>query len=88
MTMTARLVRDPNHAPTGPRDPRIAGAGIGLRTRHIAEVLEQLPDVPWFELLADNHLAEGGLVAAQVEAVRSHYPVTLHCVGMNLAGTA
>ncbi len=70
----------------GPRDPRIAGAGIGLRTCHIEQVLSELPEVPWFELLADNHLATGGLVPAQVDAICAHYPLTLHCVGMNLAG--
>ena len=36
------------------------GAGIGLRGQHIPEVIQQLPDIPWFEVLADNHLAEGG----------------------------
>lgn len=41
----------------------------------------------WFELLADNHMADGGLTGAQLHAVCAHYPVTLHCVGMNLAGT-
>jgi uncharacterized protein (UPF0276 family) len=67
------------------RDARIAGAGIGLRSCHIDQVLRELPDVSWFELLADNHMAEGGLVAAQVDAVRFRYPLMLHCVGMNLA---
>jgi uncharacterized protein (UPF0276 family) len=71
---------------TGPRSARIAGAGIGLRTCHIDEVLREQPAVSWFELLADNHLAEGGLVAAQIETVRARYPLALHCVGMSLAG--
>ena len=35
----------------------IAGSGIGLRSCHVHEVLTGRPDVPWFELLADNHLA-------------------------------
>lgn len=65
---------------------RIAGAGIGLRTCHIDEVLRERPGVPWFELLADNHLTQGGLVQAHVDAVRSDYPLTLHCVDMNLGG--
>ena len=84
--MTASVSVGLSDASAAPRDSRISGAGIGLRTCHIEEVLNHLPPVPWFELLADNHLAEGGLVRAQVEAVRAHYPLTLHCVGMNLAG--
>lgn len=62
------------------------GAGLGLRGQHIPEVIQDLPDVPWFEILADNHLAEGGLVPHQLAAVRSSYPVTFHCVGMSIAG--
>lgn len=65
----------------------IGGTGIGLRNTHIDEVLQTLPDVPWFEILADNHTAQGGLVPAQLAAVREHYPLTFHCVGMSLAGT-
>ncbi|MCF7991597.1 MAG: DUF692 domain-containing protein [Thiohalocapsa sp.] len=74
-------------APAGTRDHGISGAGIGLRLCHIDEVLRQRPPIPWMELLADNHLAEGGLTALHVEALASLYPLTLHCVGMNLAGT-
>lgn len=62
------------------------GAGIGLRGQHVPEVIQHLPDIPWFEILADNHLAEGGLIPHQLTAVRSSYPVTFHCVGMSIAG--
>jgi len=64
----------------------VRGAGIGLRGQHIPEVLQQLPEVPWFEILADNHLAEGGLIPRQLAAVRSSYPITFHCIGMSIAG--
>lgn len=62
------------------------GAGIGLRGQHIPSVIRELPKVPWFEILADNHLAEGGLIPRQLATVRASYPVTFHCVGMSLAG--
>ena len=62
----------------------IAGTGIGLRSRHIGQVLSEQPDLPWLELLSDNVLARGGLVPAQLAAIREHYPLTLHGVGMNL----
>ncbi len=65
----------------------IQGTGIGLRSQHISEVLLERPDVPWFELLTDNHLAPGGLIPLQLEAVRSSYSLTFHCVGMSLGGT-
>lgn len=65
----------------------IAGAGLGLRSQHIDEVLLTQPDVPWFELLTDNHMAPGGLIPIQLEAIRGDYPITFHCVGMSLGGT-
>lgn len=67
--------------------PRIVGAGIGLRDRHLDQVLSERPPIPWLELLADNYLAEGGLDPRHVESLRADYPMTLHCVGMNLGGT-
>jgi uncharacterized protein (UPF0276 family) len=71
----------------GSRDRAISGAGIGLRLCHLEQLLAERPAIPWLELLADNHLAAGGMTALQVEAVAARYPLTLHCVGMNLAGT-
>lgn len=65
----------------------IAGAGLGLRSQHIDEVLLTQPDVPWFELLTDNHMAPGGLIPIQLEAIRGNYPITFHCVGMSPGGT-
>ena len=63
------------------------GVGVGLRSQHIHEVIISKPVVPWFEILADNHVAGGGLIPMQLAAVRSTYPITFHCVGMSIAGT-
>lgn len=62
----------------------ISGAGIGLRSPHINEILTDLPAIPWFELLADNHLVDGGLIPMQLEKICQHYPVTFHSVGLSL----
>lgn len=64
----------------------VNSVGIGLRSVHIERILEQLPEVPWFEILLDNHTAQGGLIPRQLAAVRDHYPLSLHCVGMSLGG--
>lgn len=65
---------------------QLQGAGIGLRGQHISEVLKNMPNVPWFEILVDNHLAEGGIIPVQLAAVRASYPITFHCIGMSIAG--
>lgn len=62
----------------------IMGVGIGLRSPHVNEILTNLPSVPWFELLADNHMVEGGLIPLQLEKICQHYPVTFHSVGLSL----
>jgi len=75
---------------TDPRPARergpVQGVGIGLRTPHLDELLDDPSLVPWVELLADNHFSSGGLTAAQLSAVAERYRVTLHCVGMNIGG--
>lgn len=63
-----------------------SGVGIGLRSAHVTEILQSEPDVPWFELLANNWLAEGGLTLDYVLAISERYPLTLHGVGLSLGG--
>lgn len=66
---------------------KIQGAGLGLRSSHYQEIFENKPDVPWFELLSDNYMADGGLPILRAEKIREDYPVTLHGVGMSLGST-
>ncbi len=62
----------------------VAGAGLGLRSGHYQHIFETKPSVPWFELLSDNYMGQGGLPIMRAEAIRDLYPVTLHGVGMSL----
>ncbi len=63
-----------------------ASVGLGLRSAHIEQIIQQQPEIPWFEILLDNHSAKGGLIPRQLAAVRHHYPLSFHCVGMSLGG--
>ncbi|MDJ0740639.1 MAG: DUF692 domain-containing protein [Gammaproteobacteria bacterium] len=65
----------------------MSGVGIGLRDPHFDALMGDQHGVPWVELLADNFLAAGGLVPRQLERIAERFPVTLHCVGMNLGGS-
>ena len=62
----------------------ISGVGVGLRSKHIPFVLDRSPAIPWFELLADNWLAPGGLIDSQLHVICESYPITLHRVGLSL----
>ena len=65
----------------------IRGAGVGLRSLHHDTILRERPDVPWFEVLVDNHLAQGGVPLARLETIRADYPLTFHGVGLSLGST-
>ena len=60
------------------------GIGVGLRSAHVDHILKHRPNVQWFELLADNHIVDGGLSRQQAIEISNQYPVTMHCVGMSL----
>lgn len=61
-------------------------AGIGLKARHVPQVLAERPDVGWFEVHAENYMGAGGPLHRQLEQVRAHYPLSIHGVGLSLGG--
>ena len=60
-----------------------AVAGIGLRARHVGELLDRRPVVPWVEVHAENYMANAAALAS-LQEVRRAYPVALHGVGLSL----
>ena len=67
--------------------PLPVAAGLGLRSPHVAEVLERRPRIPWFEVHSENYFADGGPVLATLERIRADYPIALHGVGLSLGTT-
>ncbi|MGH7334176.1 MAG: MNIO family bufferin maturase [Candidatus Rokuibacteriota bacterium] len=63
-----------------------ARAGIGLRAPHVATILAARPDVPWFEVHAENYMAGGGPALRALHDIRRDYPIALHGVGLSLGG--
>ena len=59
-------------------------AGVGLKSEHYRTVLEDRPDVGWFEVHPENYMIPGGPPLRYLEAVRADYPLSLHGVGMSL----
>ena len=71
-------------------------AGIGLRAEHFEDVLEQKPDVGWFEVHSENYFGLGRSVLNKgggskpfeyLERVRQSYPISLHGVGLSIGST-
>lgn len=66
----------------------ITGVGVCLRPEHYANFLNQSkPDVPWLEVLADNHLTCTGIAWDKLRLITNNYPVVLHCVGLGIGNT-
>ena len=65
----------------------ICGAGVGLRACHYQAILQHKPSIPWFEALTDNYLIGGGAALHYLRAIRQHYPMTLHGVGLSLGAS-
>lgn len=67
--------------------PILARAGIGLKSIHYQEILDARPDIGWFEVHPENFMGSGGPPHRYLEAIRSHYPLSLHSVGLSLGST-
>ena len=62
--------------------------GIGLRQPHYAQVLADVPALCFVEVHSENFFADGGAALAVLREARSHYPVSLHGVGLALGSAA
>ena len=59
-------------------------AGVGLKADHYREILDARPAIGWFEVHAENFMGEGGAPHRYLTAIREHYPLSLHGVGLSL----
>lgn len=75
-----------NHS-ARPLSPIPTTVGIGLRTPHYRELLATLPPIGWFEVHSENYFGDGGQPLYFLERFRSHYPMSLHGVGLSLGST-
>src|SRR5579872_1812173 len=65
------------------RGPIPAEAGVGLRFQHHQFVAAERPEIAWLEVHTENYMG-GGRTLAYLEAIRRHYPLSLHGVGLSL----
>lgn len=64
------------------------GFGLGLRTTHYEDVLENRPAVDWFEIIAENYMVEGGKPLHFLDRIRANYPMVMHGVSLSVGSTA
>lgn len=78
----------PVPAPAADRFPAFAGlpeeAGIGLKAEHVPELLQGRPRLGFLEIHAENYMGDGGPPHAHLTALRQHYPLSIHGVGLSI----
>lgn len=70
-----------------PSNPVPTAAGIGLRSRHLAEMLGRRPSAGWLEVHAENYMGDSPAVEA-LEVLRETYPLSIHGVGLSLGSAS
>jgi uncharacterized protein (UPF0276 family) len=66
--------------------PLPLGAGIGLRSPHMQELLDTRPALGWVEVHSENYFGRG-IPLNYLRRARELYPVSLHGVGMSVGST-
>lgn len=66
--------------------PAFAGFGLGLRTDHYPDFLDQTSRVPvdFVEVISENFMLDGGRPLRILEQVRRDHPVILHGVSLSV----
>lgn len=62
------------------------GVGVGLRVPHYAPILQQTPQVDFFEIISENFMVQGGKPLYHLDRVLEHYRVVQHGVSLGIAG--
>ena len=64
------------------------GFGLGLRTEHYQEIIEQQPkEIDWFEIISENYMIDGGKPLYFLDKIRQDYPMVMHGVSMSIGST-
>ena len=86
---TARHFLPPGVGGSAPRAGTLpARSGLGLKPEHFHSILETLPDLGFLEIHAENYMVEGGPYHHYLAKIRSHYPLSIHGVGLSIGAEA
>lgn len=63
------------------------GLGLGLRTVHYNYILENWPQIDWFEILSENYMDTEGRPLFVLDQIAERYPIVMHGVSMSIGST-
>lgn len=58
--------------------------GVGLRYEHYKYVIQNKPNIDFFEVHTENFFCEGGFSLNFLQKLSNFYPISFHCVGTSL----
>src|ERR1700733_15979993 len=63
------------------------GLGLGLRTVHFPYILQNRPQVDWFEIISENFMDSRGRPRYILDQIVEHYAVVMHGVSLSIGSS-
>lgn len=63
------------------------GLGIGLRTVHYEQILDENPPIDWFEIISENYMDSQGQARSILDRVAERYPIVMHGVSLSIGSS-
>ncbi|WP_319826299.1 DUF692 domain-containing protein [Thalassovita sp.] len=63
-----------------------AGAGVGFKPQHYADILRDPAPVQWLEIHAENYMGDGGRPLAMLRHLSERFPISVHGVALSIGG--
>ncbi|XZF14631.1 MNIO family bufferin maturase [Chitinophagaceae bacterium MMS25-I14] len=63
------------------------GLGVGLRNKHFNHLMQQPPQVDWFEIISENFIDDYGFARHVLLHLRKQVPVVMHGVSLSVGST-
>ncbi|MGV6857750.1 MAG: MNIO family bufferin maturase [bacterium] len=60
------------------------GYGLGLRKDHYRDIIDNPPEIDWFEILTENYLVPGGKPLYYLDQIAERYPTVMHGVSLSI----
>ncbi|WP_322865457.1 DUF692 domain-containing protein [Aquicoccus sp. G2-2] len=65
-----------------------AKPGVGYKPQHYTALMDNPDPVGWLEIHAENYMGAGGRPLAQLRHLATHFPISVHGVGLSIGGEA
>lgn len=63
------------------------GLGLGLRHVHFDHILNNRPEVDWFEIISENFMFSAGRPRHVIRQIAEQYPIVMHGVSLSIGST-